>query len=69
VIRPSDTLDEFERRQAREHALPYERALEVFAALWVEARLLNPDFPGPWEEDIQPDLALGRALNGLPPDA
>jgi hypothetical protein len=36
VIRSSDTLAEFERRQAREHPLPYDRALDVFAALWVE---------------------------------
>jgi hypothetical protein len=58
---------------ARERALTYERALEVFAALWAEASLLDPAFPrgreGRWEQDLAPDLAVARALNGLPPVA
>lgn len=70
VIRSSEKLRRFERRQAREHAPSYERALAIFAALWAEARLLDPGFPHPerWEEDLAPDLAVARALNGLPPE-
>lgn len=70
MIRSSEKLRRFERRQAREHAPSYERALAIFAALWAEARLLDPGFPHPerWEEDLAPDLAVARALNDLPPD-
>lgn len=69
MIRPSPELAAFERRRAREHPLPFERALEVFAALWVEARALNPDFLSDWEHDLEPDLAIARAVNGFPPEA
>jgi hypothetical protein len=30
---------------------------------------LNPDFPGDWLEDLAADLAVARAVNGLPVDA
>lgn len=68
MIRPTSELTEFERRHARERGREstYEQALEVFAALWAEAVALNPDFPGDWREDLGPDLAIARALNGLP---
>lgn len=74
MLRPSPELARFERRQARERAVSYERALEIFQGLWAEARLLNPEFPEiwepeRWEEDLAPDLAVARALNDLPPDA
>lgn len=71
MIRSTPELASFERRYARERGRdsPYERALEGFTALWVEAATLNPDFPGDWREDIEPDLAIARALNELPPDA
>lgn len=69
MIRSCEELRRFERRQAREGAPTYHRAVEIFAALWAEARLLDPDFPGPWQRDVQADLAVARALNGLPPDA
>jgi len=45
----------------------YAEALAIFSALWREARALNPDFPGDWEADLEPDLAVARAINGLPP--
>ena len=47
--------------------MTYAEALDLFAALWAEARVLNPDFPGNWRTDVEPDLAIARALNGLPP--
>ncbi len=69
MIQPSKRLQEFERRYTRETVaqLTYADALAIFQALWVEASELNPDFPGDWRSDIGPDLAIARALNGLPP--
>ncbi len=69
VIRPSRTLEEFEARYAREayRTLSYTEALRLFTALWVEARVLNPSIGQDWMEDLGPDLAVARAVNGLPP--
>ncbi|MFQ5890733.1 MAG: hypothetical protein ACE5JR_11855 [Gemmatimonadota bacterium] len=69
MIRDCSTLSEFEKRYGREAFadLTYERALEIFAAMWKQARELNESFPGPWEDDIEADLAIARAVNGLPP--
>ena len=47
--------------------LTYEEALQTFAALWAEARELNPTFGSDWLEDLKPDFAVARAVNGLPP--
>lgn len=70
MIRPSPRLDDFERSHAREHgARTYSEALAIFASLWREAVALNPGFPGDWREDLVPDLAIARAVNGLPPDS
>ena len=64
-------LAALERRYAREvfAGMSYHEALSWYAGLWAEARLLNPDFPNTatWMHDIKPDLAVARALNGLPP--
>jgi hypothetical protein len=49
--------------------LTYGEALALFTSMWVHARALNPDFPGDWRTDVEPDLAVARALNGLPPEA
>jgi hypothetical protein len=58
-----------ERRYLREDLarLTYEESLRLFTALWREASSLVRDFPGDWRDDIAPDLALARVLNGLPP--
>ena len=71
MIRSSSKLKRFEREYARSRgkATTYAQALEVFEALWAEAKTLNPDFPGDWETDLAPDLAVARAINGLPPVA
>ena len=71
MIRASKELEELEREYGREafRGLTYERALELFAALWLEARALNPEIGSDWEEDLEPDLAVARAVNGLPPAA
>jgi hypothetical protein len=50
--------------------MSYLEAMEIFEALWEEARALNPDFPTrDWERDVAPDIELARVLNGLPADA
>ncbi|MGQ0814779.1 MAG: hypothetical protein ACT4O1_09980 [Gemmatimonadota bacterium] len=69
MIRDVDKLAEFERRYASEELskLSYADALAIFTALWREAVTLNPDFPGDWQDDLEPDLAVARAVNGLPP--
>lgn len=47
--------------------LGYEGALDVFLALWSEARLLNPDVGSDWLDDVQCDIAIARTLNGVSP--
>jgi hypothetical protein len=49
--------------------MTYGEALARFAALWAEARLLNPELGQNWLEDLEPDFAVARAVNGLPPAA
>jgi hypothetical protein len=70
MLRSTPELSEFERRYARRrdaHA-SYDEALAVFKALWAEACTLRPDFPSrDWRQDVEPDLAIARAVNGLPP--
>ena len=71
MIRRTPELDELERDHARRTLarMTYEDALAIFAALWREACIVNPNFPGHWADDLEPDLAIARALNGLPPRA
>lgn len=72
MIRPSPILEELDRRHARERLgrRTYHEALGIFAALWKEAASLDPAFPDrDWRCDLPPDLAIARAVNGLPPDA
>ena len=69
MIRRSQRLEEFEAQYGREayRGVSYQQALELFEALWVEAQALNPDFAADWLDDLEPDLAVARAVNGLPP--
>jgi hypothetical protein len=69
MLRRTEQLEQLEADFARERLgrTTYGQALDIFTALWVEARALNPDFPGDWRSDIGPDLAVARAVNGLPP--
>ena len=69
MIVPSEQLAAFERSYLRDvlSDMTYARALGLFAALWVEAQHLNPDIGTDWEDDLEPTLAIARALNGLPP--
>ncbi len=71
MIRRTRSLENMERQYTREvlASRTYVEALAVFEALWRQARLLNPEFPGDWREDIASDLVLARVLHGLPADA
>lgn len=71
MIRSSAILEELEARYQREafRGLSYLEALATYAALWAEARALRPDMGFDWLEDLKPDLAVARAVNGLPPTA
>lgn len=71
MIRDGGPLQELERRFERETlaGLSYPEALRLFGALWAEALLLNPQMGDDWQEDLAPDLAIARAVNGLPPSA
>jgi hypothetical protein len=42
-------------------------ALALFERLRDEARALDPTFGVAWQADMAPDLAIARAVNGLPP--
>ena len=72
MIRPSPELARLEREDARRRGrtTTHAHAMEIFEALWAEAVALNPDLPSPDREaDLASDLAVARAINGLPPDA
>jgi hypothetical protein len=69
VITPSPLLRSFEAQYAREayRGVSYPEALALYTGLWMEARLLNPDAGSDWEHDLASDIAVARAVNGLPP--
>ena len=69
MVRSSEALAAFEARYQREayRGLSYPDALARFGALWAEARALHPDLGDDWEQDLAADLAVARAVNGLPP--
>jgi hypothetical protein len=71
MITPHPALEEFEAEQARVAyaGMSYQEALARFEALWAYAREINPLMGADWREDIQADIAVARALNGLPPAA
>ena len=69
MIRAGRALSDLEARDQREayRNLTYTEALNRIASLWVEARALNPDIGQDWRDDLAPDLAVARAINGYPP--
>lgn len=69
MIVPSPALAQLEARYQRDafRDLTYEQALARFAALWAEALALGADLGADWREDLEADLAVARAVNGLPP--
>ena len=68
MLNPTAGWRAFELADEREAAgLSYEEALARFAALWAYAREVRPDIGADWEDDVRADIAVARALNGLPP--
>jgi len=69
MIRDPDRLAEFERQDKQRvlRDMSYLDALAIFESLWVEAKAICPDFGEDWRDDIEPVLAVARAVNGLPP--
>jgi hypothetical protein len=69
MIRDRQLLEEFERRYQMEayEDLTYPEALSRYEAMWVLAREIDPELGCDWEDDLAPDLAVARAVNGLPP--
>lgn len=71
MIRNPDRLARLEHGYERAALadLTFKEALERFTALWTLARMLNPELGEGWRADLESDLAVARALNGLPPSA
>ncbi|MFQ6047348.1 MAG: hypothetical protein ACE5PT_13500 [Gemmatimonadales bacterium] len=69
MIVASDRLKRLEEQYLRsiEASQHFPDALARFAALWAEARAVDPSIGEHWLQDIDPDLAVARAVNGLPP--
>jgi hypothetical protein len=69
MIVPCERLAAFERSYLQDVLgdMTYARALGLFTALWIEAQHLNPDIGTDWQDDLEPTLAIARALNGLSP--
>lgn len=69
MLRSTDRLLELDRRWEREMygSMSYREALARYSALWAEALALREDIGADWEEDLEPALAIARAVNGLPP--
>lgn len=69
MLEPTERLESLDRRWERDAYgdLSFPRALARFAALWEEALLLRDDPGGDWRADLEADLAVARAVNGLPP--
>jgi hypothetical protein len=69
MLRTTPELERLERDDLRARTLDgdYASALEVFSAMWRHAAALNPAPSDDWKADLAPDLAVARAINGLPP--
>lgn len=69
MLTPTASWLAFEREDevATYGHMSYAEALERFERLWRHARAINPAIGEDWEEDIAADLAIARAINGLPP--
>ncbi len=71
MIRTTPELASFEHLDGRTQGAvrTFSDALRVFEAMWAEAVLVCPGFPGDWKDDVEPDLAVARALNESAPHA
>lgn len=68
MIKSPHVLEALENadRQATSRSLTYHQALDIYLALWEEARLLNPDVGADWRDDVQCDIEVARTLNARP---
>ena len=68
VIKSPLVLAAFEDADQRStsRSVTYYQALDIFLALWDEARLLNPHIGADWREDVQCDIEVARILNARP---
>jgi hypothetical protein len=69
VITDPRRLKDLEDRLAGDAgaAMTFAQALAWYEGALVEVRALRPDFDTDWIEDLESDLAVARAVNGLPP--
>ncbi|MGD2070812.1 MAG: hypothetical protein PVI57_19225 [Gemmatimonadota bacterium] len=69
MLDATSRLRDLERRWEADRygGMDFSDALAVYAALWAEARALRDDLGIDWKHDLEPDLAIARAVNGLPP--
>lgn len=69
MLEATDELHELERRweKQRYRDMNFADALALYASLWAEARALRDDLTVDWRLDVEADLAVARAVNGLPP--
>lgn len=71
MIQPTRRWRAFQAAYRREayRQLSYREALSLFEALWAEARELNPQLGEDWRTELAANIAVARAINGLPPTA
>lgn len=69
MLRDTPRLRRFEAdyQHTAYRTLTFVAALALHAQFLEEALALNPDFGTDWKADLSSDLAVARALNGLPP--
>ena len=69
MVTGTEQLERLEAELARTAYanLSYAEALARYSALWAYARTVRPSADADWLEDLAPDLAVARAVNGLPP--
>jgi hypothetical protein len=69
MITSPAALEALDLEQARTayRGLSYHDALARFTALWRYSREINLEIGANWRDDVEADIAVGRALNGLPP--
>lgn len=58
-------MEEFERNLLKTEKLSYKQALAVYESLLKEAISLGVVNSSNWMEDIEVDIKIARAINGL----
>jgi alkylhydroperoxidase family enzyme len=69
MLSPTSRLRQFELEYQRTAWQDWgiREALACFEAMLHHARQVRPDLGSDWREDLAADLAIARAVNGLPP--